>query len=230
MKEWIDFYDTTHTIYANARHRDVHFAHLAAAITAQIPSADAVVLDYSCGEADSAEQVAAASGRLILAEPATGVRHRLQAKFRAASNIEVIAPDDLAGWPPHSIDLAIINSVAQYMTPDELTAALQCLRRILRPNGRLVLGDILQPDAGVLTDSYALLSFAARQGFLTAAVIGLIKTALSDYRKLRNRVGLQHYAEGEIITLMAAAGFQAVKAPKNLGHNPWRMTFIGHPI
>ena len=29
MDDWIDFYDSAHTIYVNARHRDVHFLTIA---------------------------------------------------------------------------------------------------------------------------------------------------------------------------------------------------------
>ena len=59
-----------------------------------------------------------------------------------------------------SIDLVVMNSVAQYMTPDELDAAFSDVRRLLKPAGRLVLGDILQPDVGMVRDVMALLSFA----------------------------------------------------------------------
>lgn len=226
MNEWIDFYDSTHTIYANARHRDVHFAHIATAIISQIPSGDAVVLDYSSGEADSAGQVAAACGRLILAEPATGIRNRLMARFKSVPNIEVISLDDLATLPSQSIDLVVMNSVAQYMSADELNSAFVQIHRLLSPRGRLVLGDILQPDTGVFTDSYALIKFALRHGFLTDALLGLVKTALSDYRKLRTRVGLKHYSEPDVLQMLKSAGFCGVRAPYNLGHNPWRMTFL----
>ena len=74
MDDWIDYYDSTHTIYASKRHRDVHFETIAADIIGYIPSRDAVVLDYACGEALSAPKVAEACGKLILAEPAPGVR------------------------------------------------------------------------------------------------------------------------------------------------------------
>ena len=50
-------------------------------IIGYISSPDAVVLDYACGEALSAAQVAEACGKLILAEPAPGVRGRLIARF-----------------------------------------------------------------------------------------------------------------------------------------------------
>jgi hypothetical protein len=28
---------------------------------------------------------------------------------------------------------------------------------------------------------------------------------------------------------LAAAGFHATRAPVNIGHNPWRMTFVARP-
>ena len=69
---------------------------------------------------------------------------------------------------------------------------------------------------------------ASRQthGFLKDALYGLATTALSDYRQLRTRVGLQRYSEEEMIAKLAAAGFSASRARVNIGHNPWRMTFV----
>jgi hypothetical protein len=51
MDEWIDYYDSTHTIYASRLHRDLHFQLIARDIVGYISSPDAVVLDYACGEA-----------------------------------------------------------------------------------------------------------------------------------------------------------------------------------
>ena len=76
MDDWIDYYDSTHTIYVSKLHRDVHFRVIANDILSYVPSPDAVVLDYSCGEALFAAGVAAACRKLILAEPAPGVRGR----------------------------------------------------------------------------------------------------------------------------------------------------------
>ena len=61
MDEWIDYYDSTHTIYVSKLHRDLHFAVIARDIIGYIASPDAVVLDYACGEALSA---ATRGGRL----------------------------------------------------------------------------------------------------------------------------------------------------------------------
>jgi SAM-dependent methyltransferase len=226
MDEWIDYYDSTHTIYASKLHRDLHFQEVARDIIGYITSADTVVLDYACGEALSAAKVADACGMLILAEPAPGVRGRLIARFAPNTKIRVRSLDDLRKMQEKSVDLAVMNSVAQYMTPNELDFAFAVIRRLLKPGGRLVLGDILRPQVGMGRDVLALLRFAASQGFLKDALIGLLSTALSDYRQLRSRVGLQRYSESEMIAKLRAGGFAASRAHVNIGHNPWRMTFV----
>ncbi len=65
MDEWIDYYNSTHTIYASKLHRDLHFQVIARDIIGYISSPDAVVLDYACGEALSAAKVADACGKAL---------------------------------------------------------------------------------------------------------------------------------------------------------------------
>ena len=229
MDDWIDYYDSTHTIYASKLHRDLHFQVIARDIVGYIPSPDAVVLDYSCGEALSATKVAESCMTLILAEPAPGVRGRLIARFAPNTKIRVRSLDELRNMQEGSIDLVVMNSVAQYMSEAEFDAALAVIRRLLKPSGKFVLGDVLRPDVGMLRDVLALLMFAARNGFLKDALVGLVATALSDYRQLRTKVGLQRYSEADILARLKNAGLSAVRAPKNIGYNPWRMTFEARP-
>jgi ubiquinone/menaquinone biosynthesis C-methylase UbiE len=226
MDEWIDYYDSTHTIYAGKLHRDLHFKLIAGDIIGYISSPDAVVLDYACGEALSAADVAEACGKLYLAEPAPGVRGRLIARFAPNTKIRVCSLDDLRNIKEKSVDLVVMNSVAQYMTPTEFDSALAVIRRLLKPGGRLVLGDILRPEVGMIRDVTALLRLARKHGFFKDALIGLVSTALSDYRQLRSQVGLQRYSEKEMLAKLADAGFTASRAHLNIGYNPWRMTFV----
>jgi ubiquinone/menaquinone biosynthesis C-methylase UbiE len=174
MDEWIDYYDSTHTIYVSKLHRDRHFAVIARDIVGYIASPDAVVLDYACGEALSAGRVVDACGLLYLAEPAPGVRGRLIARFAPNTKIRVRSLEDVKKMAENSVDLVVMISVAQYMTPGELDAAFAVIKRILKPSGRFVLGDILRPEVGMLRDVLALLRFAAKNGFLKDALIGLI--------------------------------------------------------
>src|ERR1700691_1288415 len=136
MDDWIDYYDSTHTIYAGKLHRDLHFQVIARDMIGFISSPDAVVLDYSCGEALSPAKVAEACGKLYLAEPAPGVRGRLIARFAPNTKIRVRSLDDLRKMAEKSVDLAVMNSVAQYMAAGELDSALAAIRRLLKPGGR----------------------------------------------------------------------------------------------
>jgi SAM-dependent methyltransferase len=225
MGDWIAFWDSEHSIYVNARHRDVHYRTIARDIGAHVPAA-AAVLDYGCGEALHAELVAASARRLILCEAAPAVRSALAGRFAGHPKIEVRAPAEVALLPPGSLDVVVLHSVAQYLTPDELDALLVVFRRLLRAGGLLILGDVIPPHVSAATDAIALLRLAAANGFLAAAVIGLVRTVASDYWRLRSHLGLTRYGETAMIEKLAAAGFSARRAGANIGHNPARMTFL----
>src|SRR5258708_8282732 len=160
MDDWIEYYDSTHTIYVSKRHRDLHFQVIARDIIGYISSPGAVVLDYACGEALWAARVAEACGKLYLAEPAPGVRGRLIARFAPNMKIRVRSLDDLRKMAEQSVDLAVMNSVAQYMTPGELDSALAVIRRLLKPGGRLILGDIMLPAFPIIRHVIPPLRFA----------------------------------------------------------------------
>jgi SAM-dependent methyltransferase len=229
MREWIDWYDSNHTIYANARHKDVHFRHIAEDMARYVPKTDAVVLDYGCGEALHADIVAAAAGKLILAESAPGVRARIAARFAGSPKITVCATEDTATLPDHSIDLAVMHSVSQYMTPDELDVTLKSLRRLLVPSGLLVLGDVLAPNISAPTDAIALLKFGLKDDFFVPAGISLARTFFSSYWSLRTSLGLTRYDDATMIAKLAACGFASSRQRQNIGHNAARMTFVGRP-
>jgi SAM-dependent methyltransferase len=229
MNVWIDFYDSSHSIYVSPRHAEIHFRTIADDIIALIPSPDALVIDYSCGEAFSAPRVAAACGRLVLAEPAPGVRSRIERRSANIANIDACSLEALDSAYAGAADLVIMNSVAQYMTDAELDAALVRIRALLKPTGIFVLGDVVQPGVGLVTDASALLRFAARHGFLKDAVVGLVRTALSDYRKMRQRIGLSAHSEADILRRFSAVGLKGQREAKNIGHNAARMTFRAVP-
>ena len=134
-----------------------------------------------------------------------------------------------AALPAGSLDIAVLHSVAQYLTPDKLDTLFAQFRRLLTDKGLLILGDVIPPHVSALTDAIALLRFAAANGFLGAALVGLARTVLSDYWRLRSHLGLTRYGEAAIIEKLAAAGFSARRASANIGHNPARMTFLARP-
>jgi SAM-dependent methyltransferase len=226
---WLAFWDSSHSIYVNARHRDVHYSLIAQQIAALVPSPQARVLDYGCGEALHADRVAAAARELLLCEGAPRVRAGIAARFAGNAKIRAVAPDEVERLADHSLDLIVLHSVAQYLTPEELAKLFTLFHRLLNADGVLVVSDIVPPDVAASTDALALLRFGAENGFFVAAVTGLVRTVLSDYWRLRTRYGLTRYGEAAMTEKLAAAGFAAQRAAHNIGHNQARMAFMARP-
>ena len=75
----------------------------------------------------------------------------------------------------------------------------------------------------------ALLRFAIANGFFWAGVGGLMRIFVSDYLRLKKTVGLSHYDEAAMLAKLKATGYAAERAPRNIGHNQRRMTFLARP-
>jgi SAM-dependent methyltransferase len=226
---WIAFWNGAHPIYVNARHKDVHYSVIAKAIAALVPRPDARVLDYGCGEALHAGIVAAAAGELLLCEAAPRVRAGLAARFANNPKIRAVAPEEVERLPDHALDLVVLHSVAQYLTPEETARLFVLFHRLLKSDGFLVVSDVLAPHVGAATDAAALLRFGAGNGFLVAAAVGLARTLVSDYWRLRSQLGLTRYSEAAMLEKLAAAGFNPQRADKNIGHNQARTAYYARP-
>ncbi len=230
MRDWTSFWDSAHSIYVNARHKDVHYRDVAEQIASFVESRNERVLDYGSGEAVHAERVAAVAGELLLCDAAPSTRATLVSRFAANPKIKVLAPEDVERLPDAGLDLVVANSVIQYLKPDEFDRVLRLWRRILHPDGKLILADVIPPGVGPASDVLALLKYAARNGFLSAALLGLLRTAMSPYRKLRATLGIGCFTQNEAEARLRAAGFRAERLAKNIEHNPARMTFLARPV
>lgn len=223
--DWRSFWDGEHSIYVNARHRALHDQRLANDIIGHIPGPGLTVLDYACGEATEAGRVAARCGQLVLSDGAPSVREKLRQRYAATGNIVVQSPEETAAMPDGTIDLVIVNSLLQYLSREQTADLAAMLFAKLKPGGRWVVGDVIRPDTGPLTDAVALLKFGAEGGFLAAAFGGLVRTALGEYRKVRGALGLTTWTEADFLPLLRGAGFVARRLPVNFGHNQARMAF-----
>lgn len=225
MTGWISFWDGANAIYVSGHHKTVHYARIAADLARFVPSPDARVLDFGCGEALAADRFAERCGGLVLCDSGPSVRAALKARFAGNPKIEVLAPEAVAALPEASFSLIIVNSVLQYIPRADLPGLLAEWRRLLAKGGTLLLADVIPPKVGMAKDVAALLAFAAKEGFLMAALVGLMRTAVSPYRRLRNELGLSIYEEEEILGLLEAARLPASRVRPNIGHNQNRMAF-----
>ncbi len=228
MSDWVSFFDSDHSIYVNARHREVHARITGDGMLAHVERSDRV-LDYGCGEAAYAERLVREAESLMLCEAAPNLREALKRRVAHERYIRVMSPEEAAALPDGSFEVIIMHSVSQYLSATQLDDLLAMFRRLLGLDGKLVIGDVVQPDTPAWKDALALLRFGWRDGFFLAAVAGLVRTALSDYSKLRKDAGLSRYSEDDIRKKLERAGFRGQRYFPNIGHLQTRMTFIAVP-
>jgi len=229
IANWREFWDRPHRIYVNDRHRSVHYARVATDILSELSPGRGAVLDYGCGEALDAATVAARCRKLYLSDSASTVRSALASRYAGDSKIGILTPEEVAHLPDASLDLVVANSVIQYLTRQECAALVTMLRGKLARGGRLIVADVVPPGGSIVADVLSLLGTAMREGFFLAAIAGLAMTFVSDYRRLRNEIGLTTYEESEIRALLEKAGYTSERRPRNFGFNQRRMTIIARP-
>ena len=141
----------------------------------------------------------------------------------------MLTPEQAAALPDASFDFIVMHSVAQYLSAAELERLLAMFRRLLKPDGLFIVGDIVPPKLAAPAAAVTLLRFGAANGFFWAALFGLLRIFVSDYLTLRKTIGLSHYTQAAMLEKLKAAGFSAQRAARNIGHNQWRMTFLARP-
>ena len=225
---WIEFWDSKHSIYVNARHEAAHFRRIAEDIRAYAPPGG-VMLDYGCGEALSADRVAEPVARLILCEPAPNVRVMLGARFAGNDKIAVRKPEDVAIMPArldrrhrHAFGSAIperagARRAAEAVPPPaqagraagagrrDPAQALDARRRAgaaaIRPAGGLLLGGAAGPRSDL---------FSPTTGGCA------------------NRSAWPATTGAEITAKLEARASRWNPRATNIGHNNKRMTFLAH--
>lgn len=226
---WVGFWNRPNAIYVNRRNLEAHFASLQRDLDAYLP-AGGTVLDFGCGEALAADAMAERCGSLLLYDAAPAVRERLAERFHGHPRIKVLTDDDLAALPQGSVDLVLAVSVLQYIPRAELVAVLRRWRGLLNATGRALIADVVDPRTPMLRDVTSQLAMARRNGFLMAALVGLGRLALSDYRRIRREAGFSAYTPEELRGLLAEAGLHAAPLPHNVGPTPHRHSFLARPV
>ncbi len=223
MANWVDFWNGEQSVYVSPRHMQAYYHALAHDVKRIVgEKRPYTLLDYGCGDAWAAGELAASGISVVLYDPVPNVAARAHTRWGTTPSVRVI--DSLAEMGPGSANGILIFSVLQYVSKDDAAVLVRELKHYLAPGGTLYLGDIVQPDTGMIADVKALFAAGLKHGFLFDALIGLIKTFFSDYRRIRKEQGFSTYTEDEMTQLLVQAGYIVKRIP-NLGLSPHRMTF-----
>ena len=230
MTSWIDFWNGNHSIYVNEKHKRAHSDKVFNDILSWLPKNNCSVLDFGCGEALYALKLNKTCENLILVDTSENIRKKLQIKTSKQESIKVLDMSDCCTLKSNSVDLILVNSVFQYLSNEQTEEVLLLFHRVLKNSGKLIIADIIPKDLPVWADISSLLKFGFKNGFFFFALLGLVKTYLSDYRSLRRHLGLSLYSSQDFINLMSKSYFKAKIEPLNFGHNQSRFCFSAKKI
>ena len=145
----------------------MHYRLIAQQIAALVRRREARVLDYGSGEALMPISSPRRPPKSCSAKPPRACAPPLRRALPATRKSACVAPEEIARLPEHALDLIVLHSVAQYLTPAETDALFALFRRLLKPGGMFVVSDIIPPNVAAATDALALLRFAAANGFFS---------------------------------------------------------------
>lgn len=183
------------------------------------------VLDFGCGFGHVAELLAPHVGELSVWDASANMRRRALVNLAERQNIRFL--DLFASNSSGSdlqFDVILVNSVIQYMRPEEFFGWLLHWRNMLAPGGRIVISDIIPPDYPSLQDLWDLVRFSARRGFLLRATWQAFGE-IWRYWGVRQVRPLTRFGR-EVLNRQAAAAGLAVSYAPNLTHFRKRITAV----
>jgi SAM-dependent methyltransferase len=230
VRSWQEYWDGDTTTYVNRRHLEAHYLRLLTDVVPLLPPPPAVVLDFGCGEALMAPELVKAGFTVLLYDTAPNRQRQLATRYAGVKGITVLDDAGFASLPPRGCDAVLVVSVLQYVDRQAVPGVMKRLGELLVPGGRLVLADVIPPGIGMLQDVSSLLTFAAQNGFLLAALGWLAHAFTSDYRQLRERLGLTTWEAEELAGVLSGVGLRPQRQPVNVGEHPNRMTLLASPV
>lgn len=177
------------------------------------------VLDFGCGFGAVSERLAGLGVELRYFDRAASMRAFVERRLQGYDNARLTDP----ATTEERFDLVIINSVVQYMSPEELQQALAHWRGLLAPGGRVMVSDIIPPESHFLGEVFESLRFSAANGVLVTSIFRLVQEFIR-YSKRRSSLVLLRLDRDRVREMAAAAGLNAEFLAGNLTFRRHRLT------
>lgn len=192
------------------------------------------VLDFGCGFGFVAATLASRVAEVWFWDPSPHMRALAERNTDRLPNTRLCdlsrlpyAGPGTARWDGPRFDLVLVNSVVQYMAPQELWAWLARWREMLTPSGKVVLSDLISPRHRALFDVIDLFRLGARRGSPIRAARELLG-GLRDYRRTSRAFPLVRVEVEDLEREAAEAGLETTVLPRNLTHFRGRWTAVLH--
>ncbi len=183
---------------------------------------EAKILDFGCGFGLVADELAATVREVHIWDAAVNMRRFARMNVAARENVHLFDPRFFEeACPDGGFDLILVNSVCQYWTLAEFQGWVSKLIRLLAPDGKLVVSDLLSPETSSMAEYLSLLRFSATNGFLLRSVTDAV-LELPQYLSTRTSLPLKRYEESELRQVAHELDLEVRFDDKNLTYRDGR--------
>ena len=184
----------------------------------------AVVLDWGCGDALAADDLAQSCRTLLLYDRADSTRRRLLANFAGRPKFASSTMRSLTRLRPlRSTDRRQLGR--EYLDRRQFSYALRLFHRLFTSHASLARRHH-RAGYAACRPRHDFPAFRLENGFFVAAIIGLARNFVSPYRKLRRDAGYACYTQMQMLGLLGDNGFAGERLKSNIAVSQLRFSYL----
>lgn len=184
-----------------------------------------VVLDFGAGFGNVSFFIRNKAQKIYLYDKSEYMVEVLKVNFQNSKNMHIIPSLDEID---EKVDIIIVNSVLQYMSPDELKKSLIELQRICKPETRIVFSDVIPRNYSKMTDFLVQLKLSLKFNFFRKLVVYAVSNSLFSPELSLSSNYLTKYDEEELIAILSEYNFTSEKMKSNFTFSKKRYTVVSY--
>ena len=187
-------------------------------------SGDKRALDFGCGFGTVSAGIAPLIGQLAVWDAAANMRKQAYQRLVALDNTEFLDLSDVENDSSvGEFDFIFVNSVLQYMTMEQFQVWLSRWRTMLKPDGAIVISDIIEPNYSFVRDLWAFATICLQNGVLLRSILsGLAE--IGNYSSMKASQPLLKLDAKAVTEAAELAGLSVEILPENLTYHAGRIT------
>ena len=180
-----------------------------------------VVLDFGAGFGNVSYYLKGKTSHIYLYDKSDYMSEVLRHNFKKFDHIDIL---ESLKQIDKKVNIIIINSVLQYMTPDELKSMLNNLKSICDKHTRIIISDIIPNNYSKLADFLIQLWLGLKFGFFSKLMVYAISNTFFSPSMSLSTSYLTTYDEDEIISILNEFQFTSEKMKSNFTLSKKRYT------
>jgi 2-polyprenyl-3-methyl-5-hydroxy-6-metoxy-1,4-benzoquinol methylase len=165
------------------------------------------ILDFGCGPGYLTKHLTETCNSYVGVDISENYIQTCKALFKNKPNYQfacLYPQEDTSGLATanlvaHSFDLIIINSVIQYFSSKKMVLELlENCKKLLTPNGTILLADVVTHDKGLYKDALAVLKHSISNGYFFAFMLFMYQARVSRYNETRKKQPLLSLSAEEV--------------------------------